>query len=53
MEKLIKEWEALAAKYDKQARDIDYNDLLAEKLYAMAEVHGYCADCLRRLEKDE
>ena len=40
MEKLIKEWEALAVKYDKQAHNIDYDDLLAEKLYAMAEVCG-------------
>jgi hypothetical protein len=52
MEKLIKEWEALAAKYDKQARDSVYNDLLAEKLYAMAEVYSYCADCLRRLKNE-
>lgn len=52
MENLIKEWEALAAKYEKQARKTDHNDLLAERLYSMAEVYNYCADCLRRL-KDE
>ena len=53
MEKLIKEWEAIAAKYYKQARDnIDYNDLLAERLFAMAEVYGYCADCLRKLKNE-
>ena len=52
MEKLIKEWEALAKKYSKESRKNYINDLVAERYFAMAEVYDYCADCLRRLKHE-
>jgi hypothetical protein len=51
MKKLIEQWEKLAEKYEKQARDNDHNALIQERLFVMAEIYRYCADCLRRLKK--
>ena len=49
MEKLIKEWEALAEKLNKRARENNGNYLITEKYYVMADI----AYCLRNLKKDE
>ena len=51
IQELSKEWENLAHKFSKQAREHDYNPELQERYFVMSETYDFCSDCLKRLIK--
>ena len=51
LQELSKEWENLAHKFSKQAREHDYNSELWGKCFVMSETYNYCSDCLKKLLK--